>query len=114
MTREEKVETVNAHPRIGAPTQSLSILSNKEQGGVHEEGLEETLKKLALLNQKYEEKFGFKFVVFVNGRSRREIVKVLEERLESGTREGELQVGLDAMVSIAFDRLKKIQISSKI
>lgn len=107
MTMDDKIITVNAHPRIGAPTQSLSSLSKKEQGAA-EPNLEKTLERLACLNKEYEDKYGFKFVVFVNGRPRSEIVAVLEKRLQSTSREVELQTGLDAMISIAFDRLKKL------
>ena len=48
------------------------------------------LAELAELNRAYEEKFGFRFVVFVNRRPRREIVPILRERLER-TREEELE-----------------------
>lgn len=109
MSFQDKIGTVNAHPRIGAPLQSLSDLSKKEQSaGSSEPGLERTLKKLTELNSKYEELFGFKFVVFVNGRSRSDLVAVLEERL-NGSKETELQTGLDAMINIALDRLQKLQ-----
>ena len=40
------------------------------------------LAELAELNGAYEERFGFRFVVFVNRRPRREIVPILRERLE--------------------------------
>ena len=61
------------------------------------------LAELAELNRAYEEKFGFRFVVFVNRRPRREIVPVLRERLER-TREEELATGVDELVQIAIDR----------
>lgn len=56
----------------------------------------------------YEKKFGFKFVVFVNGRSKAQIVPVLRERLDN-TAEEELATGLEAMILIAKDRLKKLR-----
>jgi 2-oxo-4-hydroxy-4-carboxy-5-ureidoimidazoline decarboxylase len=61
------------------------------------------LAELAELNRAYEETFGFRFVVFVNGRPRREIVPVLRERL-GRTREQELETGVDELVRIAIDR----------
>jgi 2-oxo-4-hydroxy-4-carboxy--5-ureidoimidazoline (OHCU) decarboxylase len=61
------------------------------------------LVELAELNRAYEQKFGFRFVVFVNGRPRREIVPVLRERMER-TREQELQTGVDELVQIAVAR----------
>ena len=61
------------------------------------------LAELAELNRAYEEKFGFRFVVFVNRRPRREIMPVLRERLER-SREEELSTGVDELVQIAIDR----------
>ncbi len=49
------------------------------------------------LNRAYEEKFGFRFVVFVNRRPKREIVPVLRERIER-SREEELATALDELV----------------
>ena len=61
------------------------------------------LAELAELNRAYEEKFGFRFIVFVNRRSRAELVPVLRERLEH-TREEELDTALHELVAIARDR----------
>ncbi len=61
------------------------------------------LAELAELNRAYEEKFGFRFVVFVNRRSRAEILPVFRERLERA-REEELETGCDDLVAIAIDR----------
>jgi len=64
------------------------------------------LAELAYLNQVYEEKFGFRFVVFVNRRSRAELLPVLQERL-ARTREEELETGLEELVRIAEDRWRR-------
>ncbi len=98
LPEREQVEALNAHPPIGA--RGLAGRSAAEQGG---DGDPETLSRLAYLNQVYEEKFGFRFLVFVNRRPRREIVPVLEERL-ARTREEELETALDELVAIARDR----------
>jgi 2-oxo-4-hydroxy-4-carboxy--5-ureidoimidazoline (OHCU) decarboxylase len=95
---DEKVEALNAHPAIGASR--LSARSAAEQGEVTDPG---TLTELAYLNQVYEEKFGFRFVVFVNRRPKTEILEVLRERLER-SREEELETGLAELVAIARDR----------
>ena len=90
----EKKEVLDAHPAIGATT--LSARSAAEQGFDEAPELDE-------LNRAYEEKFGFRFVVFVNRRPKAEIVPILRERLER-TREQELATALDELVSIAEDR----------
>ena len=58
---------------------------------------------LVYLNQVYEEKFGFRFVVFVDRRPKAEILEVLRRRLER-TREEELETALTELVAIARDR----------
>ena len=64
------------------------------------------LTELAYLNQVYEEKFGFRFVVFVNGRPKTEILDVLRARLER-TREEELDTAVEELVAIAEDRWRR-------
>jgi 2-oxo-4-hydroxy-4-carboxy--5-ureidoimidazoline (OHCU) decarboxylase len=98
LSEAEKLEAVNAHPAIGAG--NLSERSAAEQGAG---GDPVTLTELAYLNQVYEEKFGFRFVVFVNRRSKEEILEVLRGRLER-TREEELDTALQELVAIAEDR----------
>jgi 2-oxo-4-hydroxy-4-carboxy-5-ureidoimidazoline decarboxylase len=98
LTDEEKKDVLDAHPAIGA--QASSARSAREQGTDDDPAV---LAELAELNRTYEEKFGFRFVVFVNRRPRREIVPILRERLER-TRAEELQTGVDELVQIAVDR----------
>jgi 2-oxo-4-hydroxy-4-carboxy--5-ureidoimidazoline (OHCU) decarboxylase len=98
LTEEEKIATLNAHPRIGEDPARLSVHSLAEQG-------EEPVPELEWLNATYEEKFGFRFVVFVNGRLKGDIVKVMKERLNRD-RNQELETGLKAVVDIAGSRLK--------
>jgi 2-oxo-4-hydroxy-4-carboxy--5-ureidoimidazoline (OHCU) decarboxylase len=63
MSFQDKIVTVNAHPRIGAPLQTLSDLSKLEQSaGSSEPGLERTLKKLSELNSKYIKKLGSRVI----------------------------------------------------
>jgi 2-oxo-4-hydroxy-4-carboxy--5-ureidoimidazoline (OHCU) decarboxylase len=97
LTDGEKREVLDAHPPIGA--KKLSARSAAEQGTDEAPELDE-------LNRTYEERFGFRFVVFVNGRPKREIVPILRERLER-TREHELQTALDELCSIAEDRWQR-------
>ncbi|KAJ3040199.1 hypothetical protein HDV00_011296 [Rhizophlyctis rosea] len=109
-----RLEIINAHPAIGAPKTTLSALSYAEQGYTSttqtttEDPDAEVNAELRELNKQYEEKYGFRFVVFVNGRPRKDIVPVLRDRLENGTREGELETGLREMTDIAADRLRKL------
>jgi 2-oxo-4-hydroxy-4-carboxy--5-ureidoimidazoline (OHCU) decarboxylase len=94
LPEEDKAAALAAHPRIGEPS--------PEQRGEDPAVLAE----LAYLNQVYEEKFGFRFVVFVNRRSRAELLPILQERL-ARTREEELETGLEELVRIAEDRWRR-------
>ncbi|MGE5689992.1 MAG: 2-oxo-4-hydroxy-4-carboxy-5-ureidoimidazoline decarboxylase [Pseudomonadota bacterium] len=88
---DEQAEALAAHPRIGEPSD--------EQRGAEPEVLAE----LQRLNAEYEEVFGFRFVTFVAGRTRAELLPELRERLGQ-TREEELEAGLRALAAIARDR----------
>jgi 2-oxo-4-hydroxy-4-carboxy--5-ureidoimidazoline (OHCU) decarboxylase len=98
LSEEEQKEVLDAHPPIGGRT--TSARSAREQGTDDDAAV---LAELAELNRAYEDKFGFRFVVFVNGRPRREIVPVLRERIRR-TRADELETGVDELVQIAIGR----------
>ena len=98
LTEEEKIEALDAHPAIGA--KKLSTRSAVEQGTDSDPAI---LSELAYLNQIYLEKFGFRFVVFVDGRPKRVILEVLRDRI-GNTREQELDTGCRELAAIARDR----------
>ena len=95
----EKVEALAAHPAIGQRS-GLSARSAREQG---DDSDPVVLSDLAYLNQVYEEKFGFRFVVFVDRRPKAEILEVLRDRI-ANSREDELDTGCRELVAIARDR----------
>jgi 2-oxo-4-hydroxy-4-carboxy--5-ureidoimidazoline (OHCU) decarboxylase len=103
MSEAERIAVLNAHPRIGA-TAGLSARSAAEQNAVPTD--RETQRTLELLNAEYERTFGFRFVVFVRGRARAEIVPVLQARLGRARHE-ELATGIEEFLAIARDRLQR-------
>jgi 2-oxo-4-hydroxy-4-carboxy--5-ureidoimidazoline (OHCU) decarboxylase len=102
LSEQEQLEALNAHPAIGA-RRGLSARSAAEQGT---DADPELLEELAGLNRLYEERFGFRFVVFVNRRPRSEIVPILRERL-GRSREDELETAVRELVAIARDRWQR-------
>ncbi|KZV64659.1 hypothetical protein PENSPDRAFT_745312 [Peniophora sp. CONT] len=83
--REKQAAFVGAHPRIGEVS-GLSALSAAEQAS--KQTPPEVLERLAKLNGLYEVKYeGLRYITFVNGRSRKEIMEEMEGRL--GVRSGE-------------------------
>ena len=91
---EDQFAALAAHPRIGE--------RSPEQHG----GDAAMLAELARLNEEYERRFGFAFVVFVGGRSREELLPVLRERL-ARSREQELETGLRELCAIARARWER-------
>ena len=113
MPEPEQIELLDAHPRIGAPPGSVSPDSFREQGYDREAATDAAEQertriqaRLDRLNAAYEDRFGFRFVVFVAGRPRSAIVPELERRIER-LRDQEIETGLGAVVDIARDRWRK-------
>ncbi len=77
-----------AHPRIGAqqasPTQNAqsAAWSSHEQAGARTAATT-TSERLAALNERYWEKFGFLYIVFATGKSAETMLALLEERIEN-------------------------------
>ena len=99
LTDDEKKEVLDAHPAIG---ESRSPRARRRAGR-----RPEVLAELAELNRAYEERFGFRFVVFVNRRPKRELVPILRERLGAHARARSSRPALDELVSIASDRWQR-------
>lgn len=110
LPREAQIELLNAHPRIGADPASVSPMSHQEQG-YDREAVDDhawVANELAALNDAYEARFGFRFVVFVAGRPRAEIIPILEHALHADPDE-EIRRGLDDVVLIAADRMGTVR-----
>ena len=117
MPEAEQVELVDAHPRLGAPPRSVSKLSFGEQG--YDRDLAATAEadarreadrlatQLERLNREYEARFGFRYCVFVAGRSRAELLPDMSAAL-ARERDSELHRALDAVIDIAIDRHRRL------
>ena len=105
MPENEQLELIDAHPRLGAPPASVSAASFSEQGYDRETAA--AMADLARLNAVYEARYGFRFCVFVNGRSRPELVSVLEGALRAD-RDAEIQRAVADVVAIAHDRYRRL------
>ncbi len=108
MPEQAQIELLNAHPRIGALPSSVSAMSYVEQGYDRDPGTAELQARLERLNDEYERKFGFRFCVFVAGRSRAEIADVMESHMDA-SRDAELDRALTDVFAIARDRAAKLE-----
>jgi len=84
----EWLEAFAAHPRLGQPraaatqTERSAAWSKGEQAGLAG-AAEDLAGRLAALNERYFEKFGFVFLLFATGRTAAEVHERLEERIEN-------------------------------
>ena len=109
LPESDQAALLNAHPRIGADPGTVSSASYAEQGYDREAVTPEWVgEELADLNEAYEQRFGFRFVVFVAGRPRAAIIPLMETALRND-RSAELARGLDEVIDIAADRLARLR-----
>jgi 2-oxo-4-hydroxy-4-carboxy-5-ureidoimidazoline decarboxylase len=88
----------------------MSAMSHREQGydAAHVPTDDHDLaNELARLNDAYEARFGFRYCVFVAGRSRAALLPDMAAAL-GADRDAELHRALDAVVDIAIDRRAKL------
>ena len=100
----DQVELVNAHPRVGAIPSGLSAQSRRETGAPEQNADEE----LASLNAAYEARFGFRYLVFVAGRSRADLIPGFRSALHRKRNE-ELRRAVRDTLAIAADRLQRLR-----
>ncbi len=110
------LEAFHSHPRIGEKlgekkaadrvSSQSKQWSGQEQAGV-QVATKETLDALAQLNQDYEQKFGFIFIVCATGKSAAEMLELLRERL-SNEPDAELRIAAAEQAKITEIRLKKL------
>jgi 2-oxo-4-hydroxy-4-carboxy--5-ureidoimidazoline (OHCU) decarboxylase len=107
LPEDEQLELIDGHPRIGALPSTVSPTSYKEQGYDTDAGTLALQVRLDALNFAYEQQNGFRYVVFVNGRSRQEIADVMQQALNA-SRDAELDRALTDVFAIARNRLAKL------
>ena len=105
MPEDEQLELIDAHPRLGAPPATVSAASFREQG--YDRDTDTAIADLARLNAAYERQFGFRFCVFVAGRSRPQLVPILERALMA-ERGSEIERAIGDVVAIARDRYRPL------
>jgi 2-oxo-4-hydroxy-4-carboxy-5-ureidoimidazoline decarboxylase len=111
---EEKdwLEAFEHHPKIGDVNSLKQKFAGTASWAAGEQASVqlasgETIEELASLNKKYEEKFGYIFIVCAMGKSAEEMLRILESRLpnEAGK---ELQIAAGEQAKITRVRLEKL------
>jgi 2-oxo-4-hydroxy-4-carboxy--5-ureidoimidazoline (OHCU) decarboxylase len=101
MPLDEQLELIDAHPRLGAAPAAVSDLSRVEQASGADDPA--VTAELEHLNAAYEARFGFRYCVFVAGRSRLALLPAFRAALDAD-RVTEIERALNAVVDIARAR----------
>ena len=110
MQVDDWMQAFRAHPRIGErkaenATAQSKQWSSREQSAV-DQAQAEILAELAAGNRKYEEQFGFTYIVCATGKSAEEMLQILRRRLNSD-RDTELREAAEQQRQITQIRLRK-------
>jgi 5-hydroxyisourate hydrolase/2-oxo-4-hydroxy-4-carboxy-5-ureidoimidazoline decarboxylase len=107
---EDWLEAFSHHPKIG-DLQSLkdkfastAHLAGNEQATVSQ-ATDEVISSLARLNEEYQNKFGFIFIICATGKPAEEMLKILEGRLDND-RSSEIRIAMGEQHKITLLRLK--------
>lgn len=112
LKHEQWLTAFAAHPKIGDPASlrakyaNTSHWANNEQAGVAA-AAEQTLRDLAEYNQRYEQRFGYIFIVCATGKSAAEMLALLKGRIHNDAA-AELQIAAAEQLKITLLRLKKL------
>lgn len=111
-SEEDWKEAFSHHPKIGdidslkKKFASTAHLASGEQSGVNTAS-SKTIEALAEGNKKYEDKFGYIFIVCATGKSAEEMLEILQSRL-SNDPEKEIEIAADEQNKITKLRLEKL------
>jgi 2-oxo-4-hydroxy-4-carboxy-5-ureidoimidazoline decarboxylase len=111
-SEEDWKEAFAHHPKIGdidslkKKFASTAQWASGEQSGVNTAS-RQTIEALAEGNKKYEEKFGYIFIVCATGKSAEEMLEMLQARLLNDPKD-EMEIAADEQIKITQLRLGKL------
>lgn len=116
LERSDWLEAFRSHPKIGEKKADTKVSAQSQQwSGQEQSGVagatQNTVDSLAALNEDYEQKFGFIFIICATGKTSDEMLSALRERLQHD-RETELPIAAAEQGKITELRLKKLLTSS--
>ena len=106
-----------SHPKIGEQKAAEKVAeqarswSEAEQAGTRD-AAQETVAQLAQGNHKYEQRFGYIFIVCASGKTADEMLVILRERLDNDP-DQELNVAAEEQRKITQLRLMKLIVNSR-
>jgi len=112
LDRSDWLEAFRSHPKIGEKKAADQVSAQSQQwSGQEQSGVDaaphETSASLAALNEAYEQKFGFIFIICATGKTSGEMLAALRERLQHDP-EAELPIAAAEQSKITELRLRKL------
>ena len=108
---QRKLDLIQAHPDLAGKLAQAGRLTAESTGEQASAGLDRLTDgeraKFTRLNDAYQERFGFPFIIAVKGLTKAEILAAFEQRLNND-REAELATALAQVERIALLRLKDL------
>jgi OHCU decarboxylase len=112
LTSDDWLEAFRSHPKIGERKAAITVAAEAQKWSEQEQAsvggsAGETLELLAELNQRYEAKFGYIFIVCASGKSAEEMLLLLRERLQNN-QEDEIRIAASEQAKITALRIDKL------
>ena len=106
-SKNETLKILNAHPKL-AIEKNLTDHSSKEQSRANLKNCtQEEYDEFKILNNNYEKKFGFPFIIAVKGKDKIEILNNFRQRINNGV-ELEFKESKKQVKKIALFRLEEL------
>lgn len=103
LSEQDWLEAFAAHPRIG---ERGDAQANREQSGTASAS-REIIARLGAVNEEYESKFGFTYIVSATGKTAEEMLHIAEQRLANSRRQ-EIASAASEQRSITETRLRRM------
>ncbi|AZV41470.1 2-oxo-4-hydroxy-4-carboxy-5-ureidoimidazoline decarboxylase [Peribacillus asahii] len=103
---EEKLTLIQAHPNLGDKVQMSQDSINEQQGAGLQNLTPAEYENFLTLNQNYQSKFGFPFIIAVRGKDKHQIYEAMNIRIDNPT-EVEFETALLQIYQISKLRLLK-------
>jgi OHCU decarboxylase len=116
LDQSDWLEAFRSHPRIGEKKTAEQVSAQSQQwSGQEQTGMtnvsQQTADSLAALNQAYEEKFGYIFIICATGKTSEQMLSAVRDRLQHDP-DAELPIAAAEQSQITELRLKKLLTSS--
>lgn len=103
---KKKEMLLNSHPRLGERKQMSKTSVNEQKKAGLSSLTDDEYELFLQLNQAYDQKFGFPFILAVKGKTKEDIQQALESRLQN-EQETEFETALNEVFKIASFRLQE-------